>query len=435
MNGVKIVTIGGGSSYTPELVEGFIKRYDTLPIRELWLVDIEEGREKLEIVGSLAKRMVKKSGLPMEIKLSYDRREALPGADFVTTQLRVGQLPAREIDESIPLEHGLLGQETNGAGGLFNGLRAIPVILEINKDIAKLCPDAWMINFSNPAGMVTEACLRYGPTKKVIGLCNVPINIENHIAALLEVDKSRIWVKFAGLNHMSYGLQVFLDGEDITSCVLERYAKEAIEGVKNIDAITYEPEFIKALGAIPSYYHSYYYKKDQQLNDELAKFKAGGIRSQVVQKLEKELFELYKNEELEEKPKQLEERGGAYYSDAACSLINSLYNDSKDIQTVIVQNSGAIDGIPHESAVEVSAIITKAGPIPLTIGELPIQINGLIQQMKSFERITVEAAVEGSKEKAILALAINPLTPSDTIAKEVVTKMIEAQKEWLPNFR
>jgi len=434
MNGVKIVTIGGGSSYTPELVEGFIKRYDSLPIRELWLVDIEEGREKLEIVGSLAKRMVKKSGLPIEVKLSYDRREALPDADFVTTQFRIGQLGAREIDESIPLKHGLLGQETNGAGGLFNGLRAVPVILEINKDIAELCPDAWMINFSNPAGMVTEACLRYGATKKVIGLCNVPINIENMIAQLWEVEKERIWIKFAGLNHMSYGLQVFLDGEDVTAKTIERYAKEVVEGVKNIGAVSYEPEFIKALGAIPSYYHSYYYKQDEKLNEELERFKDGGIRSLVVQKLEKELFELYKNEQLDEKPKQLEERGGAYYSDAACSLINSLYNDSKDIQTVIIRNNGAIDGIPHDSAVEVSAVISKDGPIPLTIGELPVQINGLVQQMKSFERIAVEAAVEGCKEKAILALTINPLTPSDKIAKDVVLEMLEAQKEWLPRF-
>ena len=435
MNGVKIVTIGGGSSYTPELVEGFIRRYDTLPVRELWLVDIEEGREKLEIVGSLAQRMVKKSGLPIAVKLSYDRREALPGADFVTTQFRVGQLAAREIDESIPLQHGLLGQETNGAGGLFNGLRAIPVVLEISDDIAELCPNAWMINFSNPAGMVTEACLRYGATKKVIGLCNVPINIENQVASLLEVERSRIWVKFAGLNHMSYGLQIFLDGEDVTDKTLELYAKEVVEGVKNISAVSYEPEFIKALGAIPSFYHSYYYKKDEKLNEELERFKEGGIRSLVVQKLERELFELYKNEQLEEKPKQLEERGGAYYSDAACSLINSLYNDSKDIQTVIIRNNGAIDGISHDSAVEISAIISKDGPIPLSIGKLPVQINGLVQQMKSFERITVEAAVEGNREKAILALAINPLTPSDKIAKEIVIEMLEAQKEWLPRFQ
>jgi len=435
MDGLKVVTIGGGSSYTPELIEGFIRRADTLPVRELWLVDIEEGREKLEIVGALAKRMVKAAGLSTEIKLSYDRREALVGADFVTTQIRVGQLKAREIDESIPLRHGLLGQETNGAGGLFNGLRAIPVILDINEDIAQLCPDAWMINFSNPAGMVTEALLRYGATKRVIGLCNVPITIEMQLAELLEIDKSRMWVKFAGLNHMSYGLQVFVDGQDVTEHTIHVFTEKVVEGMKNINSIHYEPEFMRALGVIPSFYHSYYYKKDKQLNEELKEFEEGNIRSMVVQRLEKELFELYQDENLDVKPTQLAERGGAYYSDAACSLIESIYNDKKDIQTVIVKNHGAIAGIDLESAVEISAVITKDGPIPLTVGQLPVAVNGLVQQMKSFERLTVEAAVEGSREKAILALAINPLTPSDSIAKIVVDEMLEAQEKWLPNFK
>ncbi len=166
-NGIKIVTIGGGSSYTPELVEGFIKRYNELPVRELWLVDIEEGREKLQIVGNLAKRMVRKAGIPMEIHLTLDRKKALKDADFVTTQIRVGFLDARIKDEKIPLNHGVIGQETNGAGGMFKALRTIPVILDIDKDMSKLCPNAWMINFTNPAGMVTEALLRYGKIKEL----------------------------------------------------------------------------------------------------------------------------------------------------------------------------------------------------------------------------------------------------------------------------
>lgn len=171
MAGIKIVTIGGGSSYTPELVEGFIRRYDSLPVREIWLVDVKEGEQKLQTVGALAKRMVKKAGLPIDVHLTLDRRKALEDADFVTTQIRVGQLAAREQDEYIPLKHGLLGQETNGAGGMFKAFRTIPVILEIAKEMKELCPEAWLINFSNPAGMVTEACLRYGATKKVLGLC------------------------------------------------------------------------------------------------------------------------------------------------------------------------------------------------------------------------------------------------------------------------
>ena len=201
MNGLKIVTIGGGSSYTPELVEGFIKRYEILPVRELWLVDIEEGREKLEIVGGLAERMVKKAGVPMKVILSCDRREALKDADFVTTQMRVGQLEARIQDERIPLKHGMIGQETNGAGGMFKAFRTIPVILEIVKDMKELCPHAWMINFTNPAGMITEAVLRYTDFKKVIGLCNVPINMVNGFANMLEVSPERMTMEIAGVNH------------------------------------------------------------------------------------------------------------------------------------------------------------------------------------------------------------------------------------------
>lgn len=190
--GVKIVTIGGGSSYTPELVEGFIKRYDSLPVRELWLVDIPEGKEKLEIVGGLAKRMIKEAGLPIDVHLTLDRREALKNADFVTTQLRVGLLEARAKDERIPLKYGVIGQERNGPGGLFKGLRTIPVILDIVKDMEELCPNAWLINFTNPAGMVTEAVLRHSNWKKIVGLCNVPVGMKMGIADQLGVEPERI---------------------------------------------------------------------------------------------------------------------------------------------------------------------------------------------------------------------------------------------------
>lgn len=190
--GVKIVTIGGGSSYTPELVEGFIKRYVSLPVRELWLVDIPEGKEKLEIVGGLAKRMIKEAGLPIDVHLTLDRREALKNADFVITQLRVGLLEARAKDERIPLKYGVIGQETNGPGGLFKGLRTIPVILDIVKDMEELCPNAWLINFTNPAGMVTEAVLRHSNWKKIVGLCNVPVGMKMGIADQLGVEPERI---------------------------------------------------------------------------------------------------------------------------------------------------------------------------------------------------------------------------------------------------
>lgn len=436
MKKLKVVTIGGGSSYTPELVEGFIKRYEKFPITELWLVDVEQGREKLEIVGNLAKRMVKKAGLPIEIHLTLNRREALKDADFVTTQFRVGQLAARALDERIPLSHGVLGQETNGAGGLFKALRTIPVILDICKDVEELCPDAWIINFTNPAGIVTEAVLKHTKITKFIGLCNVPIGIEMGVAKLLKVDHSRIQIDFAGLNHMVYGLDVYLDGVSVKDEVLQLLTNpENTSFVKNIPGSEWAPEFITGVGALICPYHSYFYKTPEKVASELKAFESNETRAEVVQRLEEKLFEKYKDEALEEKPKELEDRGGAYYSDAACRLITSIYNDTRDIQPVNTVNKGAISGLPYDSAVEISCLITKDGPKPITMGELPIPVRGLVQTIKSFEQIAVEAAVEGSREKAIVALTINPLVASDKLAKVLVDEMVEAHKEYLPQFK
>lgn len=433
--GLKVATIGGGSSYTPELVEGFIQRYEEFPLRELWLVDIEAGKEKLEIVGNLAKRMIRKAGLPIQVHLTLDRRAALRNADFVTTQFRVGLLEARAKDERIPLKYGVLGQETNGPGGLFKGLRTIPVILEICREMEELCPDAWLVNFANPAGMITEAVLRYSNIKKVVGLCNVPIGMEMGLAKLLNVDHSRIRIDFAGLNHMVYGLDVFLDGVSVKEHVMNLLTNpENSSFVKNIPGYGWEPEFLKALNVLPCPYHMYYYKTRTMVEKDMENAAKEGTRAEVVQKLEKELFELYKDENLNIKPPQLEKRGGAYYSDAAVRLMTSIYNDKRDIQPVNTKNCGSIASIPYESAVEVSCIITSEGPRPITMGDLPVAVRGLVQQIKSFERVTVEAAVTGDYATALLALTINPLTPSDAIAKEILDEMLEAHREHLPQF-
>ncbi|MGL5152013.1 MAG: 6-phospho-beta-glucosidase [Clostridium sp.] len=434
--GIKIVTIGGGSSYTPELVEGFIKRYDELPVRELWLVDIEEGREKLEIVGELAKRMVKKAGVPMEVHLTLDRREALKDADFVTTQMRVGLLNARIKDERIPLSHGVIGQETNGAGGLFKALRTIPVILDIDKDMAELCPNAWLINFTNPAGMVTEALIRYGKNKKVIGLCNVPIGMEKAAADMLGVDHSKVRLDFFGLNHMVFGKEIYVDGEKVTQKVIESIADGKLGSiVKNVKDFGWDADFIKSLGMMPCPYHRYYYQTADMLEDELKEFAKGETRAEVVKRLEDDLFELYKDENLEVKPPQLEKRGGAYYSDAACRLIHSIYNDKGDIQPVDIRNNGAVQGLDNDSAVEVSCYITKDGPKPLSFGPIPVEVNGLIQTVKTFERLAIEAAVHGDYHKALMALASNPLVPSERVAKVLLDELLEAHKDYLPQFK
>lgn len=435
MKGIKIVTIGGGSSYTPELVEGFIKRYEELPVRELWLVDIEEGKEKLEIVGQLAKRMVKKAGIPMEVHVTLDRREALKDADFVTTQLRVGLLDARVKDEKIPLSHGIIGQETNGAGGLFKAFRTIPVLISITEDMAELCPNAWLVNFTNPVGVVTEALLKYGKIKKIIGLCNVPIGMERAAAKVLAVEPERVRIDFVGLNHMVFGINVYLDGRIVTSEVIEKMIDGNDESsVKNVASIKWESSFLRGLGVIPCPYHRYYFKKPEMLKKELEDFKNNGTRAEVVKELERDLFELYKDPNLNVKPPQLEKRGGAFYSDAACRLISSIYNDKKDIQPVNTINKGAVADIPYDSAVEVSCIITEEGPKPIVIGKLPAQIRGLVQQMKAFEIVAAEAAVTGNYDTALTAMTMNPLVQSDELGKILLDELLEAHKNYLPQF-
>lgn len=437
MEGIKIATIGGGSSYTPELVEGFIKRYSSCPVRELWLVDVPEGEKKQQIVGGLAQRMVETAGLPMEVHLTLDRRAALAGADFVTTQFRVGQLDARIADERIALKHGLIGQETNGAGGMFKALRTIPVIFDIIRDMEELCPDAWLINFTNPVGIVSEAVLRYTSWQRYVGLCNCPISMRYGIARWMDVDPARVRMELSGLNHHFFVTDVFIDGKSRFDEVLERYCELPVEELgtmKNIMAIPWSPALVRGLRAIPVSYLNYYFSTREELEQLMADYEVHGVRAEVVKRVEAELFELYRDAGLHEKPKQLEERGGAHYSDAACSVIDSIVNDRGDIQYVDVRNGSTVSNLPAESAIECAAVVTADGPKPLSIGELPPAINGTIQTIKSFERLVAEAAVTGNRDLLVAALVANPLCDSDAVAYDVIDELLDAHLAYLPQF-
>lgn len=432
--GLKIATIGGGSSYTPELVEGFIKRYDELPVKDLYLVDIEEGKEKLEIVGNLAKRMVEKAGVDINIHLTLDRREAIKDADFVTTQFRVGLLDARIRDEKIPLRYDVIGQETTGPGGFAKAQRTIPVILDICKDIEELSPNAWLINFTNPSGIITETVLKYTKVK-VIGLCNVPIGMVYGVAEMLDVDVKRVSIDFAGLNHLVWGTHVYLDGEDITEKLIDSFAGGKSMSMKNVPDLPWEAEFIKSLGMYPCPYHRYYYLTDKMLEEEKKDAATIGTRGEQVKKLEKELFELYKDPNLNVKPPQLEKRGGAHYSDAACSLINSIYNDKKDIHVVNVKNNGTILDLPNDVVIETNAVIDKNGAHPINIGHVPTKIRGFMQSVKAYEELTIEAGVTGNYYTALQALTIHPLVPSSTVAKKILDDIIRENIDYLPQYR
>lgn len=431
---LKVVTIGGGSSYTPELVEGFIQRIHELPVGELWLVDVPEGQEKLQIVGNLARRMVERAGLDLQLHVTLDRREALAGADFVITQFRVGGLEARGRDERIPLRHGVIGQETTGPGGLAKALRTIPVLLEISREIEELCPEAWLINFTNPTGILVETSLRYTRVK-TIGLCNVPIGMQMGVARFLGVDPSRVRIDFAGLNHMVYGLKVYLDGLERTAEVIDALASGSSMSMQNIRDLGWEPDFIRSLKLIPCPYHRYFYQGDAMLAEEQAAARTQGTRAEVVRQVEAELFELYRDPNLAVKPPQLAKRGGAHYSDAACNLISSLYNDKKDIQPVNIRNDGAIAGLPFDGAVEVSAVITREGPRPLAVGPLPAPARGLVQLIKAYEELAVQAGVHGDYDAALQALALHPLVPSARVGQAILDEIIRENLAFLPQFR
>ncbi|MBU3142796.1 6-phospho-beta-glucosidase [Clostridium sp. CF012] len=432
--GLKIVTIGGGSSYTPELIEGFIKRCDELTIKEIYLVDIEEGKEKLEIVGNLAKRMVKKAGLDIDIHLTLDRREAIKDADFVTTQFRVGQLAARIRDEKIPLRYGTIGQETTGAGGFAKAQRTIPVILDICKDIEELAPDAWLINFTNPSGIITEAVVKHTKVK-VVGLCNVPIGMVNGVAEILGVDVSRVYIDFVGLNHLVWGRKIYLDGEDITEEFIQQLADGKSMTMKNIPDFTWDPDFIKSLGMFPCPYLKYFYLTDEMLKEEQKEASSEGTRGEVVKVLEEGLFELYKDPNLSIKPPQLAKRGGAHYSDVACSIISSIYNDRRDIQVVNIKNNGAIADLPDDVVIETNCIIGKSNVSPVNSGHMPVKIRGLMQVVKAYEELTVEAGVTGDYNTALQALTMHPLIPSATVAKKILDDIIKENKDYLPQYK
>ena len=432
---VKIVTIGGGSSYTPELMEGFIKRYDELPIREIWLVDIEDGKEKLEIVGAMAQRMWDASPYDVKVHLTLDRREALKDADFVTTQFRVGLLNARVKDERIPFSYGMLGQETNGAGGIFKAFRTIPVILSIVEDMKELCPDAWLINFTNPSGMVTEAVMKYGKWDKVIGLCNHATCVMIEEPETIGKTADQLIYKFAGLNHFHWHKVYDEHGNEVTQQIIDAMYAGANGGIPaNIHDVPYFKEQLDAMKMIPCDYHRYYYRQEEMLKHGLEEYNTIGTRAQQVKQTEEELFELYKNPELDYKPEQLAKRGGAHYSDAACETIASIYANKNTHIVVTTRNNGAVPDLPPEAAVEVSSYVGATGAKAIAFGPLQSAERGWLQCMKNMEWCVEEAAVTGNYGMALQAFILNPQIPSGETAKRVLDELLIAHKKYLPQF-
>lgn len=418
--GTKIAVVGGGSTYTPELVDGFARRAARLPVDELVLLDIDA--ERLEVVGGLARRMLDRAGWTGRLTLTGDREAAIDGADFVLVQLRVGGQAARLIDETLPPTFGVIGQETTGAGGFAKALRTVPVVLDLAELTARrAAPGAWIVDFTNPVGIVTQALLDDG--HRAIGLCNVAITLQRRLAARLEVTPERIQLEHVGLNHLTWERAVRVDGVDRLPELLEAH-REALADELNLPA-----DVLDWVGAIPSYYLRYYYLTRRVLAEQLA----GHSRAQDVIDIESRLLELYRDPTLDRKPDLLDHRGGAFYSEAAAQLIASLHDGGGDIQIVDVRNEGAIPDLPPGAVVEVPAIIDRDGAHPLRLAPLAPEQRGLVQAAKAYEELAVAAARTGDRIAALRALAANPLVGAE-VAAPMLEALLAAGQSHLPRF-
>jgi 6-phospho-beta-glucosidase len=413
---MKLAVIGAGSTYTPELVSGLSRERERVPLEELVLHDIDD--ERREVVGGLAGRMLERQGYGGRLTLTGELERALDGADFVLIQIRVGGQEARLRDETIPLACGCVGQETTGAGGLAKALRTVPVVLDIAARTRELAADgAWIVDFTNPVGIVTRALLDGG--HRAIGLCNVAIGFQRAIAGSLGVEPERVLVDQVGLNHLTWIRAVYLDGRDVLEEVLAGHM-DAVSAQAALPA-----ELIRELGAIPSYYLRYFYAEDEQV----AALRAGKPRAQVVAEIERELLELYRDPALAEKPALLERRGGAFYSEAATQLVAALATASGETQVVDVRNGGALPGLAGDDVVELPARIGAAGAEPLPQAPLAPELLGLVQHVAAYERLAARAAVTGDRDMAARALLAHPLVGQWPRSHELLERLLAAEVE------
>jgi 6-phospho-beta-glucosidase len=408
---MKLAVIGAGSTYTPELVSGLMRERERIDLRELVLHDIDAHRR--EVVGGLATRILERQGFAGALTITDDLDFALEGADAVLIQIRVGGQAARLRDETIPAACGCVGQETTGAGGLAKAMRTVPVVLEIAERARELAaPDAWIVDFTNPVGIVTRALLDAG--HRAIGLCNVAINFQRQIAAHLGLPPAQVLVDQVGLNHLTWIRAVWVDGRDLLSEVIAGYG----------DALAHEiglpRALIDELGAIPSYYLRYFYAEREVVQEQ----RMSTPRARTVAEIERRLLELYRDPGLTEKPALLEQRGGAFYSEAATQLVASLAADRGDIQVVDVRNRGTLVGLADDDVVELPARIGTDGPVPVAQRPLAPELLGLIQHVAAYERLAASAAVTGDREIARLALMTNPLVREFRLAHSMLERLL-----------
>ena len=407
---MKVAVVGAGSTYTPELVSGLARERERAAIDELVLHDI--APERLEVVGALAARMLKRGRFPGRLELTGALERAVDGADFVLVQIRVGGQAARLEDETAPLRCGCIGQETTGAGGFAKALRTVPVALAIADEVARrAAPGAWIVDFTNPVGIVTRAPLDAG--HRAVGLCNVAIGFQRLMARMLRVEPARLVVDQVGLNHLTWVRAVRLDGRDVLGELLESH------GDTLADDVGLPRRLLEDLGAVPSYYLRYFYAHNRVLEEQ----RDGVPRAARVAEIERELLELYRDPALDEKPALLEQRGGAYYSEAATGLVASLVDGAQDVHVVDVRNCGTLAGLADDDVVEVPARVGRSGPVPLGQKPLAPELLGLVQHVAAYERLAARAA--GSDDPAIArkALLAHPLIGQHELVDELLERL------------
>ncbi|ETK37990.1 6-phospho-beta-glucosidase [Microbispora sp. ATCC PTA-5024] len=415
---MKLAVVGGGSTYTPELIDGFARLRDELPLSEIALVDPDERR--LGLLAGMATRMLARAGHPARVTTATRAEEGVEGAGAVLLQLRVGGQAARDVDETLPLECGCVGQETTGAGGLAKALRTVPLVLDIAETVRRLAPDAWIVDFTNPVGIVTKALLDAG--HRAIGLCNVAIGFQRRFAASLGVAPERVSLGHVGLNHLTWERAVYLDGEDVLPGMLADHAEE-------IAADLGMPGWLlRRLGSVPSYYLRYYYLHDAVVEEQRTK----PSRAAEVAAMESALLEMYGDPSVDTKPELLEKRGGAFYSEAAVALVASLVGDRGDVQVVNARNGGTLPFLDDDAVIEVPARVDARGATPLPVDPVEPLYRGLIAHVSAYESLALDAALQGGEERVRDALLAHPLIGQAGPADELARRLVDANRSFLP---
>lgn len=414
---MKLAVVGGGSTYTPELVDGFARLRDVLPLTELVLID--PAGDRLELVGGLARRIFARQGHPGRISWTSDLDAGVDGADAVLLQLRVGGQAARQQDETWPLECGCVGQETTGAGGLAKALRTVPVVLDIAERVRRHNPDAWIVDFTNPVGIVTRALLTAG--HKAVGLCNVAIGFQRKFAGLLGVSPQDVSLEHVGLNHLTWERSVRVSGRNVLPELIAEHGEAIAADLRMPRAL------LDRLGVVPSYYLRYFYQHDAVVRE----LRTGPSRAAQVADMERRLLALYGDPALDEKPELLAERGGAFYSEAAVALTSSLLRDTGDVQVVNTFNGGTLPFLPDDAVIEVPATVDARGAHPLPVRPVEPLFAGLIGHVTAYERLALEAAVKGGRDRVFEALLAHPLVGQIEYADRLTDDLLAHNREHL----